>query len=133
MSHHGSDPRESDCTTTRALRILVVEDEFLVAALLEQDLQAAGCVVVGPFANLASATYASRHDVFDLAVLDVNLNGQLVYPLADELAERQIPFIFLSGYGLHSMPKEYRSAPRVAKPYHFATVMEQVSRVAPRS
>lgn len=133
MSHNGSDQRESEFAAARSLRILVVEDEFLVGALLEQDLQAAGCVVVGPFASLASATYASRHEVFDLAVLDVNLNGQLVYPLADELAERHIQFIFVSGYGLHSMPEEYRTAPRVAKPYNLATLMEQINRVAPRS
>jgi two-component system, response regulator PdtaR len=133
MSHNDSDPQESEVTPIRALRILVVEDEFLVAALLEEDLRAAGCVVVGPFTNLASAICASRDELCDLAVLDVNLNGEMVYPLADELVERHIPFIFVSGYGLHSVPKEYRTAPRVAKPYHLARLLEQINRVALRS
>lgn len=133
MAGEGNDPSESTLTTARTLRILVVEDEFLVATLLEDDLQQAGCVVVGPFANLASALRASRQARFDLAVLDVNLNGEMVYPLADELAERQIPFIFLSGYGLQSVPEKYRAAPRVAKPYDLATLMSNINRLAPRS
>src|SRR4051812_34780574 len=60
-------------------RVLVAEDEFLVAVVLEEDLRAAGCEVVGPFANLAAAGEAARRETFDLAILDINLAGEMVY------------------------------------------------------
>lgn len=121
--------REGDAS--RAHRILVVEDEFLVAALLEADLLAAGYTVVGPFTNLAAAMEASRHEAFDLAVLDVNLHGEMVFPLADELSARGIRFIFLSGYGPQSLPDRHRSTPYMAKPYDPAVLIREIHRLAP--
>lgn len=99
-------------------RVLVVDDEFLVAMGLEDNLRSLGYVVVGPVGTLAAAIAAAAHEQVDAAILDVNLAGEAVYPAAAILAERGIPFIFCSGYtGSARMPPEFAGAPRVAKPY----------------
>ena len=64
----------------------------------------AGCAPIGPFANLADATQATRREDFDLAILDVNLDGEAIYPLAEELLSRAKPFVLLTGYGAESLP-----------------------------
>jgi DNA-binding response OmpR family regulator len=107
-------------------RVLVVEDEFLLSNLLTQDLRAAGYEIVGPCSNLAMALHAAGNETFDAAVLDINLRGELVYPAAEKLAERQIPFVFLSGYATANMPERFRAYPRIAKPAAPATVLRTI-------
>jgi DNA-binding response OmpR family regulator len=107
--------------------ILVAEDEFLVATVLEEDLRAAGYGIVGPFASLAKAVEAARSERFDLAILDVNLNGEMVYPLADELLSRGVPFLFLSGYGKAHLPERFRALPQLAKPYDPRDLLRRVA------
>ena len=85
-------------------RVLVVEDEALVAILIENLLEDCDCTVVGPCGTVAAALLAARTETFDLAVLDVNLNGLRVYPVAELLSDRNIPFVFLSGYGDGAIP-----------------------------
>jgi CheY-like chemotaxis protein len=85
-------------------RVLVVEDEYLVAMLIEDVLEECGCSIVGPCGTVAAALEAAQTDTFDLAVLDVNLRGLKVYPVAELLAERHVPFLFLSGYGDDAIP-----------------------------
>jgi DNA-binding response OmpR family regulator len=98
-------------------RVLIVEDELLVALLIEDFLAELGCSVLGPCGSVAKALDAARTETFDLAVLDVNLGGEKVYPVAEVLAERHIPFLFLSGYGDEAIPPG-RSDWRVcAKPF----------------
>ena len=81
-------------------RILVVEDEAMVAMLVEDLLLEAGASVLGPVASLATAlALLDRAEGCDAAVLDVNLRGESVLPLADALARRGVPFLFLTGYG----------------------------------
>lgn len=100
------------------LRVLVVEDEFLVALGLEDGLKALGCAVVGPVASLAAAVDAAENEALDAALLDVNLNGESVYPAARLLDERNIPFVFCSAFTTRErMPGEFSQKPRVAKPY----------------
>jgi DNA-binding response OmpR family regulator len=101
----------------RPLRVLVVEDEFLVALSLEEDLRALGCVIVGPYTTLADATAAAGRERFDLAILDVNLNGEMAYPLFDEMIARRAPTLLLSGYGKSSLPARFRDLPQIEKPY----------------
>lgn len=99
-------------------RVLVVEDEYLVALGLDDNLRSLGYTVVGPVASLAAALAAASTERLDAAILDVNLAGEPVYPAAAILSERGIPFIFCSGYtGSVRMPPEFADAPRVAKPY----------------
>lgn len=98
-------------------RVLVAEDEFLVYLALEEELRASGYDVVGPFANLADVQDALAREAIDCALLDINLSGELVYPVADALLARNIPFIFLSGYASAAVPEEYRRFARLEKPY----------------
>jgi DNA-binding response OmpR family regulator len=113
--------------------ILIAEDEFLVAVVLEEDLRAAGYVIVGPFANLAKAIEACRSERFDLAILDINLNGEMVYPLADELLSRGIPFLFLSGYGKAHMPERFRALPQLGKPYDPGELLRRIASCTARA
>ena len=99
-----------------------------MAIELEDFLQAAGSTIIGPFGDLAKATQAAHREVIDLAVLDTNLNGEMVYPLADDLLAQGIPFIFVTGYGASNLPERFRSAPRVAKPYDPAALTKELER-----
>src|ERR1044072_7398657 len=96
--------------------ILLVEDEFLLALQLEELLQSRGATVLGPFRKLGDAMQAAQREEFDFAILDVNLNGTMVYPLADDLLARGIPFLFLSGYSLANLPERFRAVTRLNKP-----------------
>ena len=112
------------------LTTFVVEDEFLLACSLAEELKAFGHTVIGPYGDRVRAAQASRGQVFDLAILDINLAGDMVYPLADELAGRNIPFIFLTGYGTLSLPARFRACRRLSKPYDVAELMQEVERVS---
>lgn len=114
------------------LRVLVVEDEFLLSVALEDDLGEAGAVVVGPCNTLASAFAAARSQAFDVAVLDVNLDGTHVYPLADELTDRGIPFVLLSGYTAADLPPRFAEARRLSKPYESSRLIQELARLASR-
>lgn len=99
-------------------RVLIVEDEFLVALGLEDNLRALGCTVVGPVASLSAAMAAAAHETVDAAILDVNLAGEYVFPAAAILVDRGIPFMFCSGYsGSGRLPEKFADTPRVPKPY----------------
>ena len=115
--------------TGEVTRIFVAEDEFLIALFLEDELRAAGYSVVGPFTNLGSATCAARRERFDVALLDINLDGEMVYPLAEELVERKAPFIFLSGYGWQNTPEKFSQVPRVAKPFDTPILISEITRL----
>jgi DNA-binding response OmpR family regulator len=117
----------------RELRALIVEDESLLALSLEDDLASAGCSILGPFASLSSATDALRTRQFDLAILDVNLNGEMVYPLADELTARSIPFVLLTGYLSTDLPERFRKLPQVTKPYDPANLVAAISQALSRT
>jgi len=96
--------------------ILLVEDEFLLALQLEELLQSRGATVRGPYRKLDEAMKAALHEEFDFAILDINLNGTMVYPLADHLLVRGNPFLFLSGYSLSNLPDRFRAVTRLNKP-----------------
>ena len=115
------------------LRILVVEDEFLVAVALEDDLREAGAGIVGPFSDLPAALAGVERQAFDLAVLDINLGGTMVYPLADALLKRQVPFLFLSGYIAGDLPLRFATQCRVSKPYDPARLIDEILKLNPHS
>ena len=116
----------------KGLRVLIVEDEFLLALSLEDDLVMAGCVTIGPFSRLADATEATRREDFDLAILDVNLGGEPIYPLAEELLARGKRFLLLTGYGAESLPPHFRNLPRLSKPYDVASLLKEIGRALPK-
>jgi CheY-like chemotaxis protein len=99
------------------LRVLLVEDEMLVALLLETMLTDLGHQVAGPVARLDKGLEIIEHQAIDLAVLDININGSEVYPIAAALEARGIPFIFATGYGSAGLRPAYRDRPVSQKPY----------------
>lgn len=100
------------------LRVLLVEDEMLVAWLLHDMLADLGCAVVGPAARVAQALAMIDAQAFDAAVLDVNLNGQTSYAVADALTARGVPFVFSTGYAKDRVAQPYRGRPILQKPFH---------------
>jgi DNA-binding response OmpR family regulator len=110
-------------------RLLLVEDEFLEALHLEQELAAAGYEIVGPFHSLAAGLEAAQGAELDLALLDVNLRGERVYPLADELTAQGVPFVFLSGYLAIDLPERFRARPRLSKPHEPAVLLRELRRL----
>jgi CheY-like chemotaxis protein len=102
----------------RGRRILVVEDEYLLADDISRALAEAGAEVLGPVASAraAEAIIASEERI-DAAVLDINLRDGAVFPAADTLAERDIPFAFATGYEQWSLPERFQDRPLVEKPF----------------
>lgn len=98
-------------------RILVVEDEMLIALMIEETLQGLGCVVVGPVGKLDAAQRLAGAEALDAAVLDVTIRGGHVYPVAERLLARGIPFVLASGYGEWALPEHLRGRPRLTKPF----------------
>jgi CheY-like chemotaxis protein len=100
-------------------RILVVEDEALVAMLVEDALLDAGATVMGPAATVAEALALLEREPHspDAAVLDLNLAGETSTPVADALAGRRVPFVVATGYGASGLPEAHAAVPVLAKPY----------------
>ena len=111
------------------VRVLVVEDEYFVAILIEEILEKAGCVVMGPIPRLPEALDAIDREAYDVAVLDVNLAGERINPVADALSERNVPFLFVTGYGANSLPREYAQRPHICKPFRMAELLGVLSSV----
>ena len=109
--------------------VLVVEDELMVALTVEDALEDAGCVVVGPFSRVAVALPVARVEAIDLAVLDVNLAGEMVFPVAYALEDRGIPFLFLTGYGKAALPPErpnWKACVKPFQPEHLTQMLTQL-------
>jgi DNA-binding NtrC family response regulator len=98
-------------------RVLIVEDEVLVSLLLEDMLGDLGHEAVGPAGNMETALRLANEASVDMAILDVNLNGEESYPVADALAARGIPFVLATGYGADGVREGYRHVPRLQKPF----------------
>jgi DNA-binding response OmpR family regulator len=110
----------------RGRRILVVEDEMLVSMMLEDLLGEQGCEIVGPAARLGRAVTLASTDLIDAAILDLNIDGQEVYPVAKILADRGIPFAFVTGYSAGSLNKIYRDQPALQKPCSVTALAEVI-------
>ncbi|MGC1887475.1 MAG: response regulator [Stellaceae bacterium] len=108
------------------LRILVVEDEMLIAILIEDMLQELGCHVVGPVSRLDAAMRLAHEEPLDAAILDVSIRGGQVYPVAEKLLARNIPFVLASGYADWALPESLRDQPRLTKPFRQHDLEEQV-------
>ena len=117
-------------TAARALagrRILVVDDEPLVALLIEDLLEDAGAEVVGPASSVAGALGLIESKAPDGALLDVNLEGELVYPVARVLSQLGVPFAFVTGYGLLGVDPAFRSVTVLAKPLQLTGFADRVA------
>src|SRR5215469_10755487 len=100
-----------------ARRILVVEDELMIRMLLEDMLGELGYTVTAEAGRLDEALQAAKTADFDIAILDVNLDGEPVSPVADALVARGTPFVFAPGYGERGLPEPYRDRPMLKKPF----------------
>lgn len=120
-------------TALTGKRIMVVEDEAMIWMLIEDSLVDHGCTAVGPLSRVDDALRAAETETVDAALLDVNLVGVPVYPVADVLARRGIPYGFLTGYGEMGLRDEYRGRPVLKKPFTQKGLIELVTTlVTPR-
>jgi len=119
-----SDRTLADC------RILVVEDEFLLADDLQDELERAGAIVLGPIPDLGrTLALLAGEAQLDGAVLDINLGGETSYPAADELLRRKVPFLFATGYDRLAIPERYQHIVQCQKPIRLAAIRDAIGRV----
>ncbi|QNP45730.1 response regulator [Sphingomonas sediminicola] len=110
-------------------RVLVVEDEAILAMSVEDMIHELGCVVVGPALSAADGEQLARTQALDAAVLDINMGESSSFAIATALHERAIPFGFATGYGRTGVPAEFASVPVLAKPYTGEALGEMLRRL----
>lgn len=111
------------------MRVLLVEDEALVAMLIEDMLEALGCAVVGLASTVEDALHKIPSLAFDVAILDVNLNGAESFSVAFALARADAPFLFSTGYGVRAIPDAFRGIPVLGKPFTTADLEQTLASV----
>ena len=111
-------------TTTR---VLLVEDEVMIRMMVADMIEELGHAVTAEADDVGRATELAQTGLFDLAILDVNLNGKLSFSAAEILVERRTPLIFASGYAADSFPAAFRSTPRVQKPSQIETLSRAIA------
>ena len=116
---------------TARRRILVVEDEFLIRMLLEDMLTDLGYELVGVAGRVDEAAEMAQTKEFDLAILDVNLDGHDVYPVAELISKRGLPFMFVTGYGGRGLPDNYRGRPTLQKPFQMDELQRMLAQLLP--
>ena len=111
--------------------VLLVEDEYLIAMELTDELKGKGAQVIGPVASVNEALQLIEStDRIDSAVLDINLNGEMVFPVVDALMERDVPFLFLTGYDQVAIPAHYTDAAHYMKPVSLTEIMKTLTQIA---
>ena len=117
--------------TTKNKRVLVVEDEALIGMIIEEFLGGFGYSVVGPIENMQAAILLAATEKIDVAVVDINISGQVATVVADKLIERGIPFLFVSGYE-KMRGARYASIPLLRKPFQPEDLRDAIERVLRR-
>ena len=135
MSRRFAEPSPINADKPRRRRsrpwILVVEDSYYIADDLARTMEQFGARIVGPFASVDRALdIVVASDRIDGAVLDINLRDELVFPLADALSERRVPFVFATGYDQDVIPERYRDVTRYEKPFDPAMLAERLMSMA---
>jgi DNA-binding response OmpR family regulator len=115
------------------LRVLIVEDEFLIASMIEAYLSKLGCKVEPPVATVEAALSVLVERDIDLAIVDVNLGGRDSFPVADALEARGIPFVFTTGYGQLGLSERYRNSPVLQKPFRMRDLEAILPALRPRA
>ncbi len=110
-------------------RVLVVEDEAVIAMLVEDMILDFGSEVVGPAAQMDEALRLARQVELDAAILDINVGGTVIFPVADILIERGIPLIFATGYGSKGLPPRFQDSPTLPKPFSYQSLSEVLRKV----
>jgi DNA-binding response OmpR family regulator len=112
----------------QAPRVLVVEDEEVIAEIIADMLTEADYAVVGPYFRFANALRAAETEMFDAAVVDINLAGHPSHPIAEALIRRHLPFVFLTGYGRGARPAGYAKTPIVGKPFESVELLDALTK-----
>jgi CheY-like chemotaxis protein len=124
---------QTDASDLKGLKVLVVEDESMVSMLMADMLQDLGCTVVGTVARFDDALRQATNDpAFDVALLDVNLNGKQTFPIAEQLAARGVRFIFATGYGEGILPQSLQGGPILQKPFELEALQKALRRAVAR-
>lgn len=113
----------------RGRRVLIVEDEYFLADDLEKGFERIGIRIVGPVPSLAQAMELVRETPIDMAVLDIQLDGDQVYDVADTLLEREVPVLFVTGYDRSDVPRRYADVPMCQKPAGADEVIAALGRI----
>lgn len=114
------------------LKVLIVEDESIVAMMIEDLIVDMGHEVVGTAGRLEQALSLAQQLAVDFAIVDVNLNGQHTYPVAEALQARGVPFVFATGYGAQGLKDEWKQSPVLQKPFQPEDLTRAISAVAAR-
>ena len=115
------------------MRVLVVEDELMIRMLLQGMLTDLGHTVAAETGAINEAMTLAKQAEFDLALLDVNLNGEPITPVVEILIGRGVPFVFASGYGKSGVPEPYRAAPALQKPFQIEALAAAIAAAAPKA
>lgn len=113
-------------TTIEGARIFVVEDESFITMLLQDMFEELHCEVVSLASRFEDALEKANTLSFEVAILDVNLNGERTFPIAEALMARGLPFVFATGYGAAAVPQDFRAAPVLQKPFRIADLERAV-------
>jgi DNA-binding NarL/FixJ family response regulator len=105
-------------------RVLIVEDEAMISMLIEDMVLDSGCEIVGPAARLDRALTLALQENIDIGLLDINVDGSVVFPVADVLRFRGIPFIFSTGYDFRALPERFNDCPTLSKPFSYENFAE---------
>ena len=112
-------------------RVLVVEDELMIRLLLQDMLDDLGHTLAGEAGRIEDALTLAKQGEFDVAILDVNLNGQPISPVVEVLVERGLPFVFATGYGQRGVPEAYRKTPTLQKPFQADALAQAIEAATP--
>ncbi len=113
----------------QGFRVLVAEDQLLIADTIVQALEDEGCVIVGPVPRVAEAVALASDERLDGALLDMKLSRERCFPIAEALAARDVPFAFLTGYGESALPPAWQAVPRLSKPLDFSALVQLASQL----
>jgi CheY-like chemotaxis protein len=112
-------------------RVLVVEDELMIRMLLQDMLVDLGHTIAGEAGRIDEAMALAKDGEFDVAILDVNLNGQPISPVVEILVARGLPFVFATGYGQRGVPEPYRQRPTLQKPFQADALAQAIEAAVP--
>jgi CheY-like chemotaxis protein len=116
-----------NATRSRGGSVFLVEDEVMIRMMVADMLEELGYSVAAEAGEIGEAMKLAQSAEFDLAILDVNVNGKMISPVADLIKARQRPFIFATGYGSSGLPEEYRDRPSLQKPFQIETLAKAIA------
>jgi DNA-binding response OmpR family regulator len=112
--------------------VLLVEDEVMIRMMIADMLEELGYSIAAETGEIEQALEFAHTTDFDIAILDVNVNGKLISPVAEVIEARKRPFIFATGYGTHGLPTEYRDRPALQKPFQMENLAGMIERTLNR-